>query len=127
MAGDVLRALLRKKSGAPGTGRGVVAPKRIGRDAMIERRDRCITQLARLRHGKNVSGALADKARHLLTSHWSASSWRARADILRTAEWLLGISQKAACPSPPASRSGQDRSAESDRRDAQHRTDAILP
>lgn len=127
MAGDVLRALLRKKSGTPRTGRGLASPKRIRRDAVIERRDRCMTQLGLLRHGKNVSGTLADKAHHLLTAHWAASSWRARADILRTAEWLLGISRKVGCPSPPARPSGQDRNKASDPHDAQHQLDAVVP
>ena len=49
----------------------------------------------------------AAKAGRLLTQHWSASSWRARADILRTAEWLVGISKQSAAsgipqPEPPA-------------------------
>src|SRR6266545_3632392 len=39
----------------------------------------------------NSGSSLFGKARQLLTRHWSASSWRARADILRTAEWLVGV------------------------------------
>ena len=38
-----------------------------------------------------IAASLFDKARQLLTRHWSVSSWRARADILRTAEWLIGV------------------------------------
>lgn len=109
MAGEVLRQLLRKKARIPKVGHGSAAPKRIGRSALIVRRDRCMTLLARLRQNENVSGTLADKAGHLLTAHWAASSWRARADILRTAEWLLGLSHKAAAAVPPPR--GQERIA----------------
>ena len=42
------------------------------------------------------SGRLFEKDRQLLTRHWSASSWRARADILRTAEWLVGVGKRTA-------------------------------
>jgi hypothetical protein len=44
--------------------------------------------------------SLFDKARQLLTRHWSASSWRARADILRTAEWLIGVGKKGVESAP---------------------------
>jgi hypothetical protein len=103
MAGDVLRLLLRKKTGqAPTTARTVRPVKRISRGIMIERRDRCMTEIARLRSDETTSGSLANKARQLLTAHWATSSWRARADILRTAEWLLGISRKVAGSSMPS-------------------------
>src|SRR5262245_29309748 len=125
MAADILRQLLRKKERAPKVGRGLGAPKRIGRSALIERRNCCMAQLARLRRNESVSAILADKAGHLLTAHWAASSWRARADILRTAEWLLGISHKVAGAASPPGRQG--RIAESDGHDAQRRLDPVVP
>jgi hypothetical protein len=111
MAGEVLR----KKARTPKIPRGLAPAKPIGRGALIERRDRCMSELARLCQNESASGALADKATHLLTAHWSASSWRARSDILRTAEWLLGISRKTARAVPPPG--GQN---------AQHRLDPVV-
>jgi hypothetical protein len=62
---------------------------------MIERRSLCMAQIACWRAGTGVAEDLTEKARQLLTRHWSTSSWRGRAHILRTAEWLLGISKGA--------------------------------
>jgi len=64
---------------------------------MIERRDHCMTEIARLRSGANAAGSVFDKARQLLTRYWATASWHSRADILRTAEWLVGIGSKGAC------------------------------
>jgi hypothetical protein len=103
MSGDVLRLLLRNKTGrTQKPAHGARPVERTSRKEMIERRDHCIAEIARLRSDTNASGNLADKALQLLTRHWSVSSWRARGDILRTAEWLLGISRKAAGASMPA-------------------------
>ena len=123
MTGEVFPLLLRKKAGdTTRTGRGRAPAKRIGRAAVIERRDRCMTEIARLRARDSTSGALADKAYRLLTAHWAASSWHARTDILRSAEWLLGISRKAA-GEPTASRG--DRKTASPGRDAQQDLGAV--
>jgi hypothetical protein len=80
--------------------------KRIPRQQLIERRDVCITRIARLR-GEGVAGDLHDKACRLLTQHWSVAPWRARADILRTAEWLIGIEAAGADHNAGASRIGE--------------------
>ena len=56
-------------------------------------------QAARSLHGRHCPrlfrakrrGEPFEKARQLLTRHWAVASWRARADILRTAEWLIGV------------------------------------
>lgn len=104
MSGDVLRLLLRNKAGrTPKPAHGTQPVQRISRQEMIKRRDHCMVEIARLRPEADASGSLADKARQLLTRHWATSSWRARADLLRTAEWLLGISRNAATAafSPP--------------------------
>jgi hypothetical protein len=55
-----------------------------------------MAEIARFFSEPGNSGSLFAKARQLLTRHWSASSWRARADILRTAEWLIGVGKKSA-------------------------------
>jgi hypothetical protein len=93
----MLRPLLRKapgrKSQAPRTTRPV---ERITRQALIDRRDRCMAEIARFWSEPGNSGSLFAKARQLLTRHWSASPWRGRADILRTAEWLVGVGKKGA-------------------------------
>jgi hypothetical protein len=55
-----------------------------------------MAEIARFAPVPGDTGSLFDKARQLLTRHWSVSSWRARADILRTAEWLIGVGKKGA-------------------------------
>lgn len=128
MAGDVLRFLLRKKATyATKGGRGSAPPKRIGRAVMIERRDRCMSEVVRLRSSASASGALADKAYRLLTTHWAASSWRARSDILRSAEWLLGISRKVTGAPTPAGRTESNRNSRSEPREAQQHLNAVSP
>jgi len=68
--------------------------ERIGRQRMIDRRARCMDEIVRLQADANSSGALLDNARCLLTKHWSTAAWRRRADILRTAEWLVGVAAR---------------------------------
>jgi hypothetical protein len=84
-----------RKSNAPRAARPV---ERIPRQALIDRRDHCMAAIARFWSQPGDRGSLFEKARQLLTRHWSAASWRARADILRTAEWLIGIGTKGAGP-----------------------------
>jgi hypothetical protein len=97
MSGNLLRQPLRKKAGrTPKPLRAARPLPRIARQSMIERRDHCMTEIARLRSDANAADNLLHKARQLLTRYWSASSWRSRADILRTAEWLVGIGSKGA-------------------------------
>ena len=72
--------------------------QRIPRHALIDWRDHCMVAIARFSSQPGDWGSLFEKARQLLTRRWSASSWRARADILRTAEWLVGIGKKGADP-----------------------------
>jgi hypothetical protein len=128
MSGDVLRLLLRNKTGRTSKpAHGARPIERISRKETIERRDHCIAEITRLRSDTNASGNLADKALQLLTRHWSVSSWRARGDILRTAEWLLGISRKAAgasMPSPNAA--GQDDNVRDGARDAQSKLEVSI-
>jgi hypothetical protein len=70
--------------------------ERISRQTLIDRRDHCMAEITRGRSVAGEQGSLFDKARQLLTRHWSVASWRARADILRTAEWLIGVGKKGA-------------------------------
>src|SRR4029453_19470798 len=74
--------------------RGVRGVEPAGRQEMIDQRDRCIAEIARVRRESATPNSFFDKARQLLTKHWSASSWRSRADILRTAEWLVGVGRR---------------------------------
>lgn len=109
MCASILRLPLLKKAGrTPKPVRVTRSVERVGRQAMIQRRDHCMAEIAMLRSNVNACGSLADKARQLLTRHWSVASWRTRADILRTAEWLIGIGRKgAASGSPGMSDTGQ--------------------
>ena len=109
MSGKVLHSLPPHGAGRKAQPARVArSVERVGRLTLIERRDHCLSEIAQLRNEMNAFGSLADKARQLLTRHWVSSSWRCRADILRTAEWLVGISRKgAASGSPSMSADGQ--------------------
>src|SRR5262245_25534774 len=105
MSGEALQLLLRKKSGrTTRPARALRSVEHIRRADLIERRSVCMAEIARWRSGTDVSESLTGKAQQLLTRHWSTSSWRARADILRTAEWLVGVSKNAAGTSLASSR-----------------------
>jgi len=110
-----------RKSNAPRAARPVA---RIPRQALIDRRDHCMVAIARFWSQPGDRGSLFEKARQLLTRHWSAASWRARADILRTAEWLIGIGTTGADPTsiiPDGARvirSARDRSGDDRNRGA---------
>jgi len=89
-----LRPSLRKAAGRkPQPTRPARAVERIARRALIDRRERCIAEIA-CAGADSGSGSLFEKARQLLTRHWSASTWRGRADLIRTAEWLIGIGKR---------------------------------
>jgi hypothetical protein len=79
---------------APGRKKAPIASKRpiarLGRQEMIDRRDRCLSAIADHRDDSNPN-AFYMKARTLLTRHWYPSSWRSRVDILRNAEWLMRV------------------------------------
>jgi hypothetical protein len=104
MSGEALQLLLRKTSARTSKAARVVRPvEPIRRAELIERRGVCMAEIARWRSGTDVSESLSAKAQQLLTRQWSTSCWRARADIVRTAEWLVGISKGAAGASPASS------------------------
>ena len=97
MSRAIFQPLLRKPAGRKSQARRPARPvERIARQALIDRRDHCMGEIVRFRSEPRQSDNLFEKARQLLTRHWSASSWRARADILRTAEWLVGVGKKGA-------------------------------
>jgi hypothetical protein len=108
MARSMFQPLLRKApERKPQASRAARPVERIARQALIDRRDHCMAEIARFWSEPGNSASLFEKARQLLTRHWSASTWRARADILRTAEWLVGIGKKGA-ESPQACEGFED-------------------
>jgi hypothetical protein len=95
MSGTILHPPLPKPAGRkPKPVRVVRAVERLGRQQMIDQRDRCMAEIVRVRRESATPNSFFDKARQLLTKHWSASSWRSRADILRTAEWLVDVGRR---------------------------------
>jgi hypothetical protein len=86
---------LRKRAGRTASpARAARSVGRISRLSMLERREGCLADIARLRSG--ASSPLLDKAQQLLTRYWWPASWRCRADVLRSAEWLVRISGRNA-------------------------------
>jgi hypothetical protein len=60
--------------------------------AIGAKRAECIREIERLRATLG-STPFVDKAhRLLLPRYWAAASWKGRADILKTVEWLIAMS-----------------------------------
>jgi hypothetical protein len=60
--------------------------------AQIDRlRERYVEMIALARKFDASPSAMIDKAHSLLTRHWGPSDWAARAEILRTVDWLLKV------------------------------------
>jgi hypothetical protein len=78
----MLRPLLRRAPGRKSQAVRATRPvERIARQALIDRRDRCMAEIAHFWSEPENSGRLFEKA---------------RADILRTAEWLVGVGKRTA-------------------------------
>lgn len=102
MSGKPLQSLRKKGGRAPQPARAARSVERIGREALIERRASCLAEIQRLSSDADDPHSFLDKARQLLTRHWWPASWRARADILRSAEWLVGVGRRGAGITDPA-------------------------
>jgi hypothetical protein len=96
--------------------------KRLNRQEMIARRDSCMAGIAHANNERGAQSEMLHKARQLLTRHWAASSWRARADLVRTAEWLVGI---GASPARFGDGSTQEPDAVRNRRLVNSRSDFV--
>jgi hypothetical protein len=59
--------------------------------AILTERDRHLATIAGLRRRHGASNAFASKALTLLTRGWGLANWTTRADLLRTAAWLLQL------------------------------------
>jgi len=55
-----------------------------------------MTEIARLRQRAKRCGVSLTST-PAADRYWATASWHSRADILRTAEWLVGIGSKGAC------------------------------
>jgi hypothetical protein len=81
--------------------------QRVG--GLIRQRDDLMTEIALVRARASGPLPLLNKARALLTRFWSAASWDAREEILRTAAWLVSVGKMQHAGSPPKGRKGEDR------------------
>ena len=88
------RTLRRKGARTVKTTRVKRSVETIRRSELIARRKQCMAQIAQLRSDAVGSENFSQKAHQLLTKYWSTSSWRSKADILRTAEWLIAAARK---------------------------------
>jgi hypothetical protein len=60
--------------------------------AVIDRsREQYVATIATFRKLTNETNAFIEKAQRLLTSHWAQASWSARAEILKTVDWLIRV------------------------------------
>jgi len=74
MSRAIFQPLLRKPAGRKSQARRPARPvERIARQALIDRRDHCMAEIVRFRSEPGHSDNLFEKARQLLTRHWTAS------------------------------------------------------
>lgn len=70
---------------------GIAVKERL-KPAVIDRsREQYIATIATFRKLTNETNAFIEKAHRLLTSHWALASWSARAEILKTVDWLVRV------------------------------------
>lgn len=62
-------------------------------DGILRRREKLIAELTLLRQQRSAS-KFVDNARQLLTRWWSRTSWDAREELLKTADWLIRLEKR---------------------------------
>ncbi|MFL5003102.1 MAG: hypothetical protein ACJ8DY_22205 [Xanthobacteraceae bacterium] len=62
-------------------------------NSILSRRERLVGELALLRqHG--AASKFIDNAQQLLTRWWSGTTWDAREELLKSADWLLRLEKR---------------------------------
>lgn len=68
-------------------------------DRILLHREKLVTEINSLRGASHHM----DKAQQLLTRWWSTTTWSAREDLLKAADWLIRLEKRGdALVSPPA-------------------------
>lgn len=81
----------------------LAAPKaapRLRPGAIDKARTDAMVLIERQQRFGDAGNVFLDKARRLLTQHWTKADWTARATLLKTADWLIRVA--AANPGPTA-------------------------
>ena len=60
-------------------------------NAIAQERERRLAEIRSLAGPGPMPASFAYKAQRLLTLGWARASWRSRAEILRTVDWLLDL------------------------------------
>ena len=86
---------IRKTNKRPVAALDAAVRARVKPAAIDSSRDQYIATIATFRKLTNETNSFIEKAQRLLTTHWAPASWNARAEILKTVDWLvrLGTSQ----------------------------------
>jgi len=80
---------------------GNAAPLRVRPAAIDRSRAQYIATIATFRQLTHETNAVIEKAQRLLTTHWAPASWAARAEILKTVDWLLRLGTSQPTPHGP--------------------------
>jgi hypothetical protein len=62
-------------------------------EAIMERRQQLVAEVARLR-GEENNSTFADNAMQLLTRWWASTGWTAREELLKAADWLIRVEKQ---------------------------------
>ena len=83
----------RFKISAPAVRRTEPAYSRRKIDLILSERERIVSELLRLREQQG-SSKLIENAQQLLTRWWASASWKAREELLKSANWLLRVEKR---------------------------------
>lgn len=89
---DASAAMKKKKQlGANALSGSVPSAQRPPQEAILAKRTQLMVEIARLRNWNGTSRKPLDRAELLLTARWGRATWAARANLLKSAQWLVGL------------------------------------
>ena len=66
--------------------------EKLDENAISAKRAECLREIERLRATLGATPFVDKAHRLLLPRYWAAATWRGRADILKTVQWLIAMS-----------------------------------
>lgn len=87
------------------------APSKISTNAILARREKLIAEVKNLEEKCQLSSRSVGNMRRLLTRKWGESDWQARLQILKSANWFIGLQTALSSGGPQRAQSFQRRGA----------------
>lgn len=89
---DASVTMKKKRLGANALSKFESSPQRpTPPEAILAKRLNLMVEIARLRNWNGTSRKPLDRAELLLTARWGRATWATRANLLKSAQWLVGL------------------------------------